>query len=98
MPNAGYQYLGSPSPSGDVLNYITSPAGQLKMSAEVAGLLGAGSVGPLAALEYGLTGAGISGVANPIVTYALSGGKATPQQEAHQSQENTTPLLLPKNN
>ena len=44
MPNAGYTYLGSPSPSGDVLNYITSPAGELKLGATEAGLIGAGSV------------------------------------------------------
>ena len=41
--------------------------------------------GPEAALTYGLLGAGVSGVVNPLLTYAFSGGKATPQQLAKAS-------------
>ena len=44
-----------------------------------------GAAAPLAAATYGLTGAGISGVANPLLTYVFSGGKATPQQLAQSS-------------
>ncbi len=59
-----------------------------KLAADTAlGIAAEGSyiAAPVAAALYGLAGAGISGVANPIITYALSGGQATPQELAKSS-------------
>ena len=88
MTNAGYEYLGTPSTSGDVLNYITSPLNEAKMGLEEGGLLGGGILvagAPVAAATSSLLGAGIGSTLNPAITYLLSGGQATPQQLAQSS-------------
>ena len=88
MPNAAYTYLGSPSPSGDVLSYLTSPGGELKQGAEELGLIGGGALiaaAPAAAATSSLLGAGLGATLNPGITYVLSGGRATPKQLAQSS-------------
>ena len=120
MPNAAYEYLGSPSPTGPIfpnlnpeaLKYATpEQLKALQANYNLAGLeIGAlapapeyvVSVGPATAAAYGLTGAGISGTINPLLTYAFSKGKATPQQSGintntAQSSSNNAPwyTLIP---
>ncbi|MCL5433443.1 MAG: hypothetical protein M1538_00485, partial [Candidatus Marsarchaeota archaeon] len=84
IPNIGYEYLGLPSQSGDVLNYITSPAGEAKIGAEIGIPLGAGSIiaaAPLAAASATSTApssAGINTGTNlPNVGYSTFGNNST---------------------
>ena len=60
----------------------------MKLGAEEAGLIGAGSIiatAPLAAATSALTSAGTQAAVNPLLTYAFTGGQATPQQLAQTS-------------
>ena len=88
MTNQGYQYLGSPSPSGDVLTYLESPAGLAKQAALGGATLGLGATAiaaPAAFAAGTLILAGTQATVNPLFDYLYLGGEVTPQQMAQAS-------------
>jgi len=95
MTNADYKYLGSPAYGGlsgkpTILGNPNFAAfmGTHELPEEMA-LLGGpayiAAASPLAVAGYTTLGAGLGGTLNPALTYAFSGGKATPKQLANAS-------------
>ena len=88
MTNAAYQYLGSPSASGDVFNYIYTPH-QFELAAALATpSIGIDAVGLPVVAGSTAIGAGSGGVINPLLDYYL-GGVTNPAALANAAAQGT---------